>query len=544
MSFSTRKVGLELLRDSMLNKGSAFSEAERDAFSLHGLLPPRVSTLEMQTERAYEQVQHAQTPLGKYGVLAGLHDRNETLFYNVLCQHLQELMPIVYTPTVGAATQQFSRLYQRGRGVWITPDCRGRMEDILRAAAHEREVQLLVATDNEAILGIGDQGAGGMAISVGKLALYVAGAGIPPHATLPVSLDVGTDNQALLDDPLYLGWNQPRLRGEAYDAFIEEFVTAVAKVFPAALLQWEDFRKDNALTLMERYRSRLPSFNDDIQGTGAVALAGMLSAMRISGVPLDQQRVIIYGAGAAGLGIARQIREAFVEAGFSEAEARHHIAVLDSRGLLRADRERLDPYKQELAWEADFRPEVAGDLSAVIEAFEPTVLIGSSGQKGAFDESVVRAMAAAAERPLVMPFSNPTDCTEAVPEDILRWSDGRALIATGSPFDAVDFQGRRVEIGQGNNVFVFPGLGRGALACASAQVSDRMVTAAAKALARCVHDEELERGLLYPDVSRLREVSLHVADSVSRQAEEEGLATHGPQFETWNPVYRTYSLSQ
>ncbi len=540
MKAPIRKRGLDLLRDPLLNKGSAFDDAEREAFGLHGILPPQVSSLEQQAERAWAQVQRAEAPLARYGVLSALHDRNETLYYRVLQDHLTELMPIVYTPTVGAATQHYSRVHQRGRGLWITPACRGRMQDMLRIAADGHEVRLIVATDNEAILGIGDQGAGGMAISVGKLALYVAGAGIPPWMTLPVSLDVGTDNQELLDDPLYLGWREPRLRGADYDSLVEEFVVAVGEVFPQALLQWEDFRKDNALRLMERYRERILSFNDDIQGTGAVALAGMLSGLRVTGTPLNEVRVLIYGAGAAGLGIARQIKAALMEAGLSERDARHRLAMMDSGGLIVQGRARLDAYKEELAW--DEARAISGDLAAVAERFQPHVLIGSSGQPGAFSEEVVRTMARHVDQPIILPFSNPTDRAEATPADLLAWTDGRALVATGSPFAPVEHAGRKVEIGQGNNVFIFPGLGLGALSTGATRITNAMVTAAASALAQSVSDEELARGLLFPDVRRLKSVSQAVAEQVGHSAQSEGTARHAPQFESWQPVYARYEM--
>ena len=539
VSRSVSKKGFELLRDPLLNKGSAFTEEERTAFGLHGLLPPRVSTLQQQAERSYAQIQRAGSPLARYGVLAALQDRNETLFYRVLTDYLAELMPVIYTPTVGSATQEFSRIYQRGRGLWITPDQRGRIADVLRAASEGSDVRLLVATDNEAILGIGDQGAGGMAIAVGKLALYVAGAGIPPETTLPVSLDVGTDNQTLLEDPLYLGWRQARLRGEAYDSLVDEFVDAVAEVFPNALLQWEDFRKDNALNLMERYRDRLLSFNDDIQGTGAVALAGVLSGLRATGDDLKDIRLVIYGAGAAGLGIARQVKSALMQAGLDESEARHRMAILDSRGLIVKSRTGLDAYKQELAWDVDRA--LKGGLAEVVEQFKPHVLIGSSGQAGAFDERVVRAMAQHTARPIILPFSNPTDRSEATPEALLRWTDGQALVATGSPFGSVRHEGRTVEIGQGNNVFIFPGLGLGAISTGCSRISDALVAAASEALADAVTEDELSRGLLFPDIARLQEVTLAVATHVGDTALQEGSAAHPPQFESWQPVYDTYT---
>ena len=452
--------GYDLIRTPLLNKGTAFTLEERDALGLRGLLPPQANNMEQQARRIYASLRAIEDPLSKYVSLSALQDRNEHLFYRVLTDHLEELMPIVYTPTVGLATQNFSQVFRRGRGVWITPDHRGEIEAVLRNAAGTRPIQLIVATDNESILGIGDQGAGGMAISIGKLALYVAGAGIHPGSTLPVSLDVGTDNETLLADDLYLGWPGKRIRGQQYDELIDEFVEAVKTVFPDALLQWEDFRKDNALSILNRHKHSLASFNDDIQGTGAVALAGILGGMRATSAQLAEQRIVIHGAGAAGLGITRQIVAALSTAGVSEDAARKQIAVLDSAGLLVDDREIRDDYKAELAWHAataagyGLADPTQRDLENVVREFKPTVLVGSSGQAGSFTETIIRSMAASCPRPIVLPFSNPTANTEATPEDILNWTDRRALVATGSPFPPVTHDGRSIQIGQGNNVFV------------------------------------------------------------------------------------------
>jgi malic enzyme len=544
------RCGYDLIRDPILNKGSAFTQEERRSLGLEGLLPTGVNTMGQQQRRFIESLVHSKEPLDKYVELAELHDRNETLFYRVLVDHLPELMPIVYTPTVGQATREFSHVFRRGRGIWITPDQRGRMAQVLANATPTGDVRLIVVTDNESILGIGDQGAGGMAISIGKLSLYCAAAGIHPVATLPISLDVGTNNATLLEDPLYLGWRHRRLVKAEYYEFIEEFVDAVSRVYPRALVQWEDFRKDRAATILDRYRERITSFNDDIQGTGAVTLAGIMAAVRKLGGRLAGNRFVIHGAGAAGLGIARQIRSA-IEA---EGGDRYDIAALDRRGLLVDDAEIADDYKRELAWPADLARERGlgekngRDLLDVVRRFQPSVLIGTSGSPGAFNRAVVQAMAENCETPVVMPFSNPTDYAEARPEEVIRWTGGAALVATGSPFADVEYEGRSIRIGQGNNVFIFPGLGMGALLARVRQVTDGMISAAAQALANEVTEEELDAGMLYPEIGRLRQVSRAVAAAVMRRASEQDVGDEldEAQIQTrlddaiWEPVYREY----
>jgi malic enzyme len=549
----TSKRGVDVIQDPLLNKGSAFTMQERDAFDLHGLLPPQVNTMAQQLKRAYAGISKITDPLDKYVDVASLQDRNEHLFYKLLNEHMAEFMPIVYTPTVGLATQNFSHVFQRARGVWLDPSMRGRMESVLRKNLHGRHISLIVATDNESILGIGDQGAGGIAISIGKLALYVAGAGIPPSETLPVSLDVGTNNQELLDDDLYLGWRQPRLSGKDYHEFIDEFVDAVRAVCPDALLQWEDFRKDNALSILERHRDNILSFNDDIQGTGAVALAGLFSALRINNTELQDQRILIHGAGAAGMGITNQVRAAMKVKGMQPDEITRRICVLDSKGLLVNDREFGDAYKADLAWP----PEVAASydlsddahrqLAEVVDAYKPTIMIGTSGQPGVFTESMAKRMLEYCERPIIMPFSNPTDKSEATPSDLIKWTDGRALVATGSPFAPVEHNGETYRIGQGNNVFIFPGLGLGALVAHSSAVTDAMVTAASEACAQAVSDAELEAGMLYPAIERLREVSKSVAQAVANRAIDDGIANTTSdavarvlENDLWSPDYPEY----
>jgi malic enzyme len=549
-----RQRGFDLIRTPLLNKGTAFSAAERRTFKLEGLLPHQNKSLAQQARRVYAQISRHSDNLEKYVAIAALRDRNETLFYRVLIEHLDEFMPIIYTPTVGLATQRFSHVFQQGRGIWITPDMKGRMEEVLRNAQPMGSTRLLVVTDNESILGIGDQGAGGMAISLGKLALYSAGAGIYPGDTLPVSLDFGTDNEQLLADEQYLGWPERRLRGTAYFELVEEFVEAVCAVLPGALVQWEDFRKDNALKILDTYRDRLPSFNDDIQGTGAVVAAGLMCALSEIGQPLAAQRIVIYGAGAGGLGVARQIEAAMVRSGMSSAaDRRAAIAVLDRGGLLADDRKIADEYKRELAWPAELAaakglPDPARrDLAEVVAAYRPTVLLGVSGQGGAFTEAIVRDMAQYAERPIIFPCSNPTEYSEATPADLYNWTNGCALVATGSPFPDVECDGRTIEIGQGNNVFIFPGLGLGALAVGARKITDGMIHAASDALAVQVTAEERARGLLFPSVERLRTVSLVVAMAVGQRAIEAGVAEATDESveeriaaQVWNADYPEY----
>jgi malic enzyme len=521
--------GNELLRHPLYNKGTAFTAAERKLFQLDGLLPSRNNDIDTQVERTFNTIMFNEDPVGRHIGLAALHDRNEHLFYRILSTHLEELMPIVYTPTVGKASQYFSRVFRRARGIWITPEHVGRIEQILRSGAPFADVQLIVVTDNESILGIGDQGAGGMAISVGKLALYVAGAGIHPVRTLPISLDVGTDNQSLLDDPLYLGWAEPRLRGEEYRALVEEFVTAARKVFPEVVIQWEDFRKDNALAILNQYRYKVPSFNDDIQGTGAVAVACLLAAGRISGRSISDDRFLIYGAGAAGLGIARRITSELRRAGMNGADLKKAVLAMDSRGVISESRG-LDDYKKELAWPEDMaaslglNDEQRKSLQRVVAAYKPTVLIGTSGQGGSFDEATIRAMAAATETPVILPMSNPTEISEAEPEDVLRWTEGRALVATGSPFDDVELRGVTQRIGQANNVFIFPGLGLGTIVSGASEVTDGMISASAHALAGSLTDEELSARCLMPEVTRLWDICGNVAAAVGLQAIQDGVA--------------------
>ena len=548
---TVNKNGPDLLRFPLYNKGTAFTLQERREFGIEGLLPSQHNDIDKQVERIFRSIFFNRDDVGRNISLGMLQDRNEVLFYRLLHRHLEEVMPIIYTPTVGKASQYYSRVFRRGRGIFITPDYAGRIEEVLRSSAPFFGVRLMVVTDNEAILGIGDQGAGGMAISVGKLALYCAGAGIHPARTLPISLDVGTDNQGLLDDPLYLGWRNKRLRGEAYLSIVDEFVAAAKAVFPDVVIQWEDFKKENALLILDRYRDAIPSFNDDIQGTGAVASACVQAGCRISGRAFSDSRIIIYGAGAAGLGIARQLRGQLEESGLAGTALARAILVMDSRGVLVSDREGLDSYKQELAWSPELAKELGlnaddmKDLAKVVAAYGCNVLIGASGQGASFDKPVISAMIQNSDSPVILPMSNPTPISEAVPEDVMRWSDGKALVATGSPFDPVVVNGEERRIGQANNVFVFPGIGLGAIIAGASRITDGMINASSKALAAALTDSEIGERCLMPEISRLWEVCGDVAMAVALQAIKDGVADDRSESELlerivdyrWQPDY-------
>ena len=517
--------GFLLLRLPLLNKGTAFTEEERRLLGLEGLLPPHVHTLEEQKERVYRRYRLIQSPLEKHIYLRHLQDRNEVLFYALVVDHLEEMLPILYTPTVGEAVREFSHIYRYPRGFTASTKNIDRIDEALQNVPLE-DVRLIVATDSSAILGIGDQGYGGMAISIGKLTLYTAAGGVGPDKTLPVELDVGTDREDLLKDPLYLGVRHRRLRGEEYFRFLDRFVEAVRRRYPKALIQWEDFAKETAFQVLERYRKVIPSFNDDIQGTGAVALAGVLSACRLKGERLSDQVVVVYGAGAGGIGVAWALVEGMKREGLSEEEAKARVLVLDSKGLLGEGRSMEDykrPYAQrpERLWGWRFAGEYPNLLETITNA-RATVLLGLSGQAGSFTEPVVRAMLANTPRPVIFPLSNPTSATEALPDDLVYWTEGRALVAAGSPFPPVGFKGRTVPIGQGNNAFVFPGLGLGAVLSRAREVTDGMVLEAAYALYDYTREHFPER--IYPPVGRLREVSPYVAARVMQRALEEGVA--------------------
>ncbi|MBI1379029.1 MAG: oxaloacetate-decarboxylating malate dehydrogenase [Frankiales bacterium] len=527
--------GRSVLTEPRLNKGTAFTDEERRDLGLVGLLPPRQLTLEQQATRAYLRYLEQPNDLAKHVFLTALHDRNEVLFFRVLGRHLPEMLPIVYTPTVGDAIQRYSHEYRRPRGVYLSVDDPDGIETALAASGRSAdEVDLIVATDAQGILGIGDWGVGGIDIAVGKLNVYTAAAGINPARTLAVMLDVGTDRQTLLDDPLYLGLRHPRVDADTYDAFIDRYVQAATRLFPSAILHWEDFGTSNARRILDRYRSTTLTFNDDMQGTGAVALAAVLSATSQLDLPLGEHRVVVYGSGTAGIGIADQLRDAMVSMGVPPSDAARQFWCVGRHGLLTDDRADLRdfqaPYARPAheveAWDVDV--ELGGvSLDEVVRRVRPTILIGTSGRPQAFTETVVREMAAHVERPVIMPMSNPTSLSEAFPGELIEWTDGRALVATGSPFPPVSYGGVEHEIAQVNNALVFPGLGLGAIVVRARRITDGMLYAAAAAVAGLSEASHPGASLL-PRVSDLREVSAVVATAVARRAIEDGVAAAPP----------------
>ena len=545
--------GYQLLADPLLNKGTAFTEEERDDFELHGLLPPRVASLDDQVSRRLQVLRGFATDLERYAFLRELQDTNETVFFALLAQNIEELLPIVYTPTVGAGCQNFSRLYRKPRGLFLSLPHRKRIREILANPQFDR-TEVIVVTDGERVLGLGDQGAGGMGIPIGKLALYTACGGIHPATTLPIMLDVGTDNPECLADPLYVGWRNARVHGQDYDDFIEEVMSAIAERWPHALLQWEDFAKANATRLLDRYRDRLCSFNDDIQGTAAVATGTLLSAIAITGVPLTEQRIAIFGAGSAGCGVAGLLMEAMIESGLSAGEAVRRFYMVDYEGLLIEGMNASAPFQRRFmqdpaavaAWTRE-RPDRVMLLDVVRNA-RPTALIGVSGQPGAFSEPVVRAMAAVNRRPVIFPLSNPTSRAEATAEAVERWSDGRAIIGAGGPFPPLIRDGRPFKVDQTNNSYIFPGLGLGVIASKARRITDTMFMAAAKALAAMSPARDDPRGNLLPPVTALREVAIAVARAVALQARSEGLTgdislgdiEHAIHAKMWTPNYLPY----
>jgi malate dehydrogenase (oxaloacetate-decarboxylating) len=555
-SVETARSGYDLLNSPLLNKGTAFTEEERDAFDLHGLLPPMVSTLDEQAARRLQAMRQLPNDFERYVFLRGLQDTNEVLFYALLVRHLEEMLPIVYTPTVGLGCQHFSQAFRKPRGLFLSIPHQERIQHIL---GHPRfdNVEAIVVTDGERILGLGDQGAGGMGISIGKLSLYTGCGGLHPATTLPIVLDVGTNNPERLSDPLYIGWRHERLRGEAYDDFIEAFVSAVSARWPHVLLQWEDFARDNATRLLDRYRDRLCTFNDDVQGTAVVAAGTLLAAVNVTGVPMREQRVAVLGAGGAGCGISALLLRAMIEDGLPEAEARRRFYLVDRDGLLVEGMPGLLSFQEPFAQP---RSAVAGwtleresmiGLGDAVRNAKPTVLIGVSGQPGAFPESVVRTMAASVQRPVIFPLSNPTSRAEATPIDVIAWTEGRAVIGTGSPFPPLLKNGAYVRVDQTNNSYVFPGIGLAAIAVHARRISDGMLMAAARALADVSPARQNPNANLLPPVSQLRDVSLRVAQAVALQARKDGLTEamdagdmyRKIQDKMWTPAYRPYGRS-
>ncbi|HEX2855321.1 MAG TPA: NAD-dependent malic enzyme [Opitutaceae bacterium] len=533
-----------LLSDPLCNKGTAFTERERDALGLRGLLPPRVFTLEEQVQRSLGAMRRKQDAIEKYIYLTNLQNRNEVLFYRLVIDHIEEMVPLIYTPTVGQACLEYGSIYRRPRGLFISLRERGRIAGILRHWPQEN-VRLIVVTDGERILGLGDLGALGMGIPVGKLSLYTACAGVHPSYTLPITLDVGTDNASLHSGEFYIGLKQARARGAVYEEFIEEFVSAVISVFPRALLQWEDFGNTNAFRLLRNHRHRLPSFNDDIQGTAAVALAGLLGALRETGGALGAQRLLFLGAGEAGTGIADLYVEAACAAGLTAAAARDRCWFVDSKGLVVKSRDDLAEHKLPYAHEHPF----IATLEEAVKTLKPTALIGVSGMAGKFTREIVATMSALNPRPIIFALSNPTSKSECTAEQAYHGSEGRAIFASGSPFPPVDFNGRRYVSGQGNNIYIFPGVGLGALVSEAREVTDAMFLAAARTLASLVQPEDLAAGRVYPPLSKIRDISLQIAAATATVAHDTGLAqvprpadiVADIRERMFNPVYREYA---
>jgi len=536
--------GAALINNSLLNKGTAFTDAERDALGLRGLLPPRIFPMKEQVVRALGNLRRKTDPLEKYVFLTSLQQRNETLFYRILTDYLEEVMPIIYTPTVGQACLEYGSIYRRPRGLFLSIDDRGKIREILRH--WPQQARLIVVTDGERILGLGDLGALGMGIPIGKLALYSACAGVHPYYCLPITIDVGTDNEKLLQDPLYIGDPRKRVRGPAYEEFMAEFVEAVQDVYPGSLLQFEDFGNHNAFQLLRTYRDKVCCFNDDIQGTASVALAGLISATRITGAKLSEQKVLFLGAGEAGTGIADLFTAATMQEGLSEADARQRCWFVDSKGLLVKGRgDKLPSHKEPYAHD---HPQIK-DFADAVAAIKPTAIIGVSGQARAFDEKVVRTFASMRKQHIIFSLSNPTSKSECTADEAYRWTDGRCLFASGSPFPAVEFEGKKYLPGQGNNVYIFPAVGMGVMVSQARVVTDSMFLVAAQTLAAEVRREDIEVGRVYPSLTRIREVSFKIAVAVAELAWKESL-TDRPRpadiaadlrSKTFEPVYQTYS---
>ncbi|MBS0604205.1 MAG: NAD-dependent malic enzyme [Verrucomicrobia bacterium] len=543
----------EILDNPLFNKGTAFTKEERDSLHLHGLLPFHVSTLEEQVQRRYENFKERRDDLSKYIFLSSLQNRNEILFYRLVYEHIAEMLPLIYTPTVGDVSLHYSILYRQHRGIYISYPLQDKIGEIVATLPNE-EVDVIVVTDGERILGLGDVGVGGMAIPQGKLALYTLFGGIHPGRVLPVMLDVGTNNQKLLDDPLYLGWRNPRITGSEYDSFVDAFVRQIKKRFPKVLLQWEDFAKPHARPLLEKYKDQICSFNDDIQGTAAVALAAIIGAVKQAKGKLKDQKIVMFGGGSAGLGIASLIMDAMRLEGCSESEAQKNFYIIDIDGLIHTKLSRMDAEQKRFArdfnelknWQA-----ASGDkytLLDVVKNVKPTILIGVSAQPNVFSEEVVKTMASHVERPIIFPLSNPTSRCEAKPEDLIRWTNGKAIIATGSPFAPVEFNGKKIRIAQCNNVYIFPGVGLGVVACQSPKVTEKMFIRAADVLSDNAPLLKDPTASIFPDVENLRDVSRKIAIAVAKVAAEEGLVPHSSQSEIerkvdekmWFPEYPNF----
>ncbi|MCB8981455.1 MAG: NAD-dependent malic enzyme [Ardenticatenaceae bacterium] len=515
----TTLTGVDLLHNPLHNHGTAFTDEERDSYKLRGLLPPRIFTQERQVQRSLGNYRKKQNDLERYIYLISLEDRNETLFYRLVMDNLEEMMPIIYTPTVGKACQEFAHIFRRPRGLYISAEDKGRVAEVIANWPLD-DVEVIVVTDGERILGLGDLGVNGMGIPVGKLSLYTACAGINPAKTLPITLDVGTENEKLLDDPLYIGLPQRRLRGAEYDALVDEFMTAVNERYPNVMVQFEDFANLNAFRLLHKYRNQYCTFNDDIQGTASVTLAGIYSALRLTGGKLGEQKLLFLGAGEAGIGIADLIVSAMMDEGLSEAEARQRCWFVDSRGLVESTRTDLAEHKLHYAHE--FAPQP--NLLAAVNALKPTGIIGVSGRGQMFTKPIVEAMAALNERPIVFALSNPTANSECTAEEAYTWSEGRAIFASGSPFDPVTYNGKTFVPGQGNNSYIFPGVGLGVVAVKARHVPDEMFMAAARTLAQLVTEEDLAMGRIYPSLKRIREVSVAIGTAVAEVAYQQELA--------------------
>ena len=552
----THFTGFDLITQPMLNKGMAFTQRERDVFRLHGLLPPHIATIDEQADRRLKVLRAFSTDFERYAFLRDLQDTNETLFYAVLVRHIEELLPLVYTPTVGEGCQHFSEIWRKPRGVFLSYPNKDRIREILADPRFDR-VRVIVVSDGERILGLGDQGAGGMGIPIGKLSLYTGCAGIHPDLTLPILLDVGTNNRERLNNPLYIGWRHERIVGVEYDAFVEEFVAAVMERWPDVLLQWEDFAGSNASRLLEKYRDRLCTFNDDIQGTAAIAAGTLLAAVNVTGIKLTDQRIAVLGAGSAGCGISSLLLRAMVDAGLSEEQARGAFYLVDRNGLLVEGMEGITPaqvpFVQSREAIGDWVLDQPGHISLleVVRNAKPTVLIGVSGQAGAFTEQVIRAMAEGVAHPVIFPLSNPTSRSEAVPQQLIEWTDGRALIGTGSPFSPMQWKGRDIPVDQTNNSYIFPGVGLGVLAANAKRVTDAMFMVAGKVVASMSPTVKDRNGRLLPPVDQLREVSVAVAKAVAIQAQVDGVAEACDEATldkrlkalVWEPKYRPYELA-